>query len=825
VLSDQSLDALQSISDDLKTLRFDSSATDVRNLRQGDIIAATIHLPLLPYGALRRVESVEVDGDTVTVQTAFASLAEAVEEGNLHAELSLDEPLATDSARLGRTLLGPGQLIFPIDNVVLFDGDKDLTTTNDQITIDGNLTIEPDVIIDIDIAGFALQHASVELQGEVTANVTITAEREATITPLDETLLIVPFSPVVIPLGPIPVVLVPVLEIHAGASGTFSADLTANLAFEGDAAVGLEYDGSFGPVLEVTPEGSADLPDFQDGAQAAGKVWISAKFKAAVYGLAGVFAELALYGRADVDTAACPWWELYVGVDGSAGAFAEINVDVVFVPFDSSIKIFEWDTDPLNTEKLVADAGACAPSSAPGDIVTWGRSYGASGLEFPIGIAVTADGSALVAGTTTSFTPQRDATLMKIDSLGHISWQFAYDDLDAAIAVVPIEDGYFLLAGENTVSAFFVPPFLPESFLHDAIDPPAYLLRLDLNGSPVWARALASTEQSLDAVSLDRLPDGSVVVAGTLGDPPDSEDIWLARFAADGQLTWARQLADPGTQQAQSLIVDSAGEIVLLASAVADCDVLLKVDENGNALWRACYGSAHNNFAAELVETSDGYTLVGHLSNDAQLNHVDRDGNLLWARHLDSDLHEVIELPDGSRIEAPDKTPYDEAYAADVFPNGDLLVSGKTNLGEDADVWVLRLNDEGQAQWIRRYGGAREDVGGGWLEFSRAASTLAVTPDGGALIAGYSKTFSHAGDPTAIDLDTWILKIRGTGTVDLDAGSGAQSSAVGGDVYDVSHFGGPDTNVVLVPVTLMVEPFTPVVFSPSMEVARQGGPE
>jgi hypothetical protein len=597
------------------------------------------------------------------------------------------------------------------------------------------------------------------------------------------------------------------------------------LAFEGESAVGLQYDGGFGPVLELTPEGSADLPNFQEGAKAAGKVWISAKFKAAAYGLAGVFAELALYGRADVDVAACPWWELYVGVDGSAGAFVELNVDMVFLPFDSSISIFEWKTDPLNTEKLVADAGACAPSSAPGDVVTWARSYGASGVEFPVGIAVTADGAALVAGATTSFTAQRDATLMKLDTLGHIAWQLAYDDLDTGIAVVPIEDGYFLLAGENTVSAFLVPAFLPESFLSDAIDPPAYLLRLDLNGIPRWARAVASTEESLDAVGLARLPDGSVVVAGTLGDPPDGEDVWLARFDATGQLTWANRLTDAGTQQAQSLIVDSAGEIVLLASAGADCDVLLKADDAGNAIWRACFGSAHNNFAAEVVETSDGYTLVGHLSNDAQLNHVDRDGNLLWAKHLDSDAHEVIEQPDGTRVEAPDKTPYDEAYAAAVFPNGDLLVSGKTNLGEAADTWVLRLNDAGQAQWIRRYAGAREDVGGGWLEFDRAASTLAVTPDGGALIAGYSKTFSHAGDPTDFDLDTWILKIRGTGAVDLDAGSGAAASPVGGEVYEVGHFGSPDTDVVLTPVSLMVEPFTPVVFSPTMEVARQGGPE
>lgn len=825
VLSTDSLDALEEVSADFKTLRFSAATSQLRGLRANDVIAATAHPPLLPYGALRRVASVATDGDSIVVTTEFLALADVMEQGTLHAELTLEDPLPSESAKIRPRLLGPGQLVFPIDNAVLFDADGDHLTTHDQITIDGNVAIEPDVVIDIDIDGFSLQHASVELQGEITANVTVTAKREATVVPLDETLATVPFSPVVIPVGPIPVVIVPVLEIHAGASGSFSADLTADLDFDGDAAVGLGYDnGSFGPVLDLVPDGSAAVPGFEEGATATGKVWVSAKFKATVYGLAGVFAELALYGRATVDVDECPWWELYVGVDGSAGAFAEINVDVVFVPFDSSIEIFEWETDPLSTEELVADAGECAPSSAPGDVITWARSYGAEGVDFPVGLAVTTDGGCIVAGATTSFTSLRDALLMKLDAYGHIAWQMGYDDLDAAIAVRPVDDGYFLLAGENTVSAFYSPPFLPEA-VADAIDPPVYLLRLDVNGTPVWARAIASSEASLDAIGLALLPDGSVVVAGTLGDPPDSEDVWLARFDPVGEVVWAIRHADPGTQTAESLIVDSAGDIVLLASAGVTCDLLYKLSADGTVLWRACYGSSHNSFAAELVENSAGYTLVGHLGNDAQINRVDRDGNLLWARHLDSDVHELIEMPDGSVVEAADETPYDEAYAAAAFSDGDVLITGKVDLGDDADLWALRVADDGQGRWLREYGGSREDVGGGWLEFAQAGSTVATTADGGALIGGYSKTFSHAADATAFDLDIWILKIRGTGTVELDAASGASAGAVFGEIYDVSHFGNPESDVTLTSLNLLIGSFAPVVFSPALDTARQGGPE
>lgn len=818
------LEALTSVSTDRSVFEFHSRTSQLNQFQRGDLLVAGVHPPTLPYGALRRVENVDRSGESVTVTTSPVSLAEAVDSGQIHTRIPLSSEDLNAAPKMGPFQLGPGQLVFAIEKTVLFDGDNDESTTHDQVTIEGNMTMEPEVVIDIEINNFTLDAATIAVEGDVIADLTIEADREATIPLFDKTLHTQPFPEVVIPMGPIPVVFVPILEIHAGAEGKVSAAMTAHLNYEADGRVGFGYDGGFGAILQVDPSGSADVPEFLDSAQASAKVWLSAKFKVSVYGLAGAFVESRFFGEALVDVEACPWWELYVGAEGLAGAFAEINV-ALFDVFGFSGTIFDWHTDPLSTKAVVADAGACVPSTAPGDIVTWAKSYGAEGIDYPVGIAVLADGGAVVAGSTSSFTSQNDATLMKIDSVGRIAWQISYDDLDAGIATIPVDDGYYLLAGEHTVSAFLTPPFLPEGELETAVDPPAYLLRLDANGGPLWAVAIASAEQALDAAGLALLPDGSIVVAGTMGDPPDGEDVWIAEFDSEGTLLWSRRIDEPGTQETQSLIVDSAGDVVVLASAGVMCDLLFKFNADGEALWQACYGSSHNNFAAQVVESAGGYSLIGHLGNDGQINHVDRDGNLLWARHLDSDVHEFIEMPDGSRVEAPDETPYDETYAAAVFSDGDLLVTGKVDLGEDSDLWALRLDSQGQPQWFRRYGGGREDVGGGWLEFSRVASTVAVTPDGGALIAGYSTSFSHAADATSFDIDTWILKIRGSGTVDLDANSGASAGAVSGEVYEVDHYGTPEVTVPAVSVELIVVSFAPVVYSPELETSLQGGPE
>ncbi len=821
ILNSTTLQSLQAVSDDHSTFTFTKGAAQLDSLKVGDIIVSDVSEPLLPYGTLRRVESMDESGDTVTIETGEAGLAQAVENGEIHARFPLVLEEGAGGGKLVPSMLGPGQLVFPFNNVVVFDGDKNTETTNDQILMDGNLSLEPEVIIDIEISNFTLQKATIEITGEASARVTFTAHREAVYS-YEDVLLTVPFPKVVVPLGPIPVVLVPILEIRAGAEGSFSTDMAVDLKLDADTRVGMGYDGGFGPILEVDPSGTAEVTEFLDGSTADGKVWISARFKIAVYGLAGVYVESMFYGKAHVGVDECPWWTLRAGVEGSAAAYAGISAE--FLIFDTDITIFEWKTDPLKEEKQIAEAEGCAPSQDGQTVANWARSYGADSLEYPVGLAVTADGGAVITGSTYSYTPDPDAYLMKVDRLGHLVWQTAFDDLRSGIAVAEIDDGYYLLAGDNDYSSFLSPPFLPSEFTSQTGDPPSFLLRLDQNGSPVWATAFGATD-ALDASALAILPGGDAVVAGTIGDPPDSQDIWIARFNSTGSPVWARRIDAPASsEQTTSMIVDSSGSILVLASPTDGwCDRTIKMDQDGNVIWQYCYAGDHNNWPSEIVEVPDGYMVVGDLDIHAQVNRIDYDGNLLWARHIDSDG--IERDPDTGRELTPDKTPYDSAYSAAAYATGEVLIGGKTDLGAEEDFWIIRLDTNGNAEWIRSYGGNREEATGGYNEFNRPASTIAVTPDGGALFAGYTASFSHAVDAEDFDFDVWIVKVRSLGTVDLDAESGAFAVASGGEVdTEIQHTRQTLTSPA-VSLDLLTTAFTPVVYSPNFDVTRQGGAE
>jgi hypothetical protein len=826
LLSETALQDLVAVSPGQETFTFSRSSAQLSALRTGDVIVSGISEPLLPNGALRRVVSVDDTAQGVVVATTAASLADAIEKGSIHTRVPLEtDPRAPSAAARGAN--GLGQLVFPFDNVVLFDGDGDeVNSTNDQVVLDGNLGLAPDVILDIDIDGFELQSATIAIETTATTSLTIEAGREATF-PYEETLLTLPLGKVVVPIGPIPVVFVPILEIRAGADGTISAKTTADITLQADTRIGLGYDGSFGPILEVDPSGNASVPSFQDGSKGSAMVWIGAMFKVSVYGIAGVAVESRFYGQLDVDAQACPWWQLDAGVQGLARAFAEVSVDF-WVGLDADVEIFEFETDPLDEHVTVAEAEGCAPSASQSglDVLNWARTYGGESIDHPVALAATPEGGAVVAGESYSFTTGGfgpvDAWLLKLDALGHVAWEVAFDHLDSAVAVARTENGYYLLAGEVSLQSEY----------------PSYLLRLNASGVPLWAKALwvvdpplasgqdlelplaicplGSTCGPLDATALVALPDGGAAVAGTFREQ-DQAEVWVSRFDDSGAVLWSQTLAGG---EVKSMALDGSGRLVVLADTPGvECSWLLRFDQDGSVLSQACYGGSHNSFSSDVVPAADGAYIVADTGDDIEVTRIDEAGGRVWVFHYDtgSDYPPPPPGRDEETCGSLDQ-PFDDVDSAALLPDGDVLLAGSQNLGADADLWAVRVNPDGSVEWSRRYGGPASDEAGGFNQYGILASTVLAAPDGGAWVAGSTQSFG------AGSVDVWVLKIRSTGSVDLDAASGASSGPAGGGSCDREHFIIP-TTVTPAPLALTVLDYTPMRVSTQATVVRQGGPD
>jgi len=112
---------------------------------------------------------------------------------------------------------------------------------------------------------------------------------------------------------------------------------------------------------------------------------------------------------------------------------------------------------------------------------------------------------------------------------------------------------------------------------------------------------------------------------------------------------------------------------------------------------------------------------------------------------------------------------YDAPYCVIQTADGGYIVAGETSStdgdvtgihttsygGAFADIWVVKLSNNGSIEWKKCFGGSSND----------RAYSMAQTTDGGYVIAG--ETWSVDGDATGNNngISAWLLKIDGTGNL------------------------------------------------------------
>jgi hypothetical protein len=172
------------------------------------------------------------------------------------------------------------------------------------------------------------------------------------------------------------------------------------------------------------------------------------------------------------------------------------------------------------------------------------------------------------------------------------------------------------------------------------------------------------------------------------------------------------------------------------------------------------FGGSENEFAFDVHQTSDGgYIIAGQAaSNNGNVsgNHGDEDmwiiklnknGSIKWQKALggleDEAAFSVQETNDGGFIAAGEAS----------FSSGQVTGNHGT-----LDVWVVKLDINGNLLWQKSLGGTQRDF----------ANSIQQTTDGGYIVAGGS--FSNDGDVTGhhgpnIYADYWILKLDGGGNI------------------------------------------------------------
>lgn len=354
---------------------------------------------------------------------------------------------------------------------------------------------------------------------------------------------------------------------------------------------------------------------------------------------------------------------------------------------------------------------------------TFKKSFGGNSSDVSKAVFQTADGGYLLAGNTMSNNSgdvgenkgRTDIFIVKTDPFGNKIWQKSYggSDLEIVSAITGTSDGGFIIAASTfSINSGDV------GFNHG--DPDMWVFKIDANGKLVWQKTFGGSDNEY-AYDIKGTPDGGFLVAGFTSSSMSGDvglnhsigiaDAWLIKLDAEGRLLWERCYGGVSADGVSSVILTADGGVLIggFSSTDNNGDVgpnkgledlwVIKTDDKGELLWQKTLGGAGDETSKGMVQTADGgYIIVGNTnsnnSGDVGVSHGDTD---IWVVKLDVNGNlQWQKVIGGSKI--------DEAVGIVKSSGGDYIIVGNTWSSNSGDVgvsqgyrniWLVKLSANG----------------------------------------------------------------------------------------------------------------------------------
>ena len=396
--------------------------------------------------------------------------------------------------------------------------------------------------------------------------------------------------------------------------------------------------------------------------------------------------------------------------------------------------------------------------------IDWLKTLGGTAIEQAVSAVITTDGNiAVLAYTnsvggdipTTKQTTDLDLWLLKLTPQGNILWSKIYGDLEDEVAtkINNTTDGGFIVSGysrSNNCSPD------SNSGFHDY-----WLLKLDNNGNQQWCKnyGFAGSDQAFDVFQTS---DGGyfasgfldVTASGGLGNDdrnPQPEhgvgEFWVIKMDANGDFIWRRYFGGTNNDRSYDAIqTPDGGFLVVGASESTDFDIIdkkgsydfwvVKVSANGDKQWTKSYGGTEIDGAFEITTSNDGNYFIAGDTRSTDLDVTNPLGG--------GDFWIIKIAPNGNLLNQKSfgGSQFESARSIKNISSNRLLISGSTrsnnnnvteNKGEN-DAWVIIVDQNLNLQFQKTIGGSNFDFADDAIEL----------PDGSIIMIG--NTESNNGD-------------------------------------------------------------------------------
>jgi len=281
----------------------------------------------------------------------------------------------------------------------------------------------------------------------------------------------------------------------------------------------------------------------------------------------------------------------------------------------------------------------------------------------------------------------------------------------------------------------------------------AWIFQTDLKGNKIQEHLYSGDRSEIVSKSIIDNKSNIFILGNSNAFNINQNDIILLNFNGLGNLINASTFIEKGSQIGKSLHKTSNGEIIIIGEKYSQktfgVDLLVKsINKDDQINWETNFGSLGNDIGIDAIGTVDGTIIVGKTNSYAN------GGDDGW----------LIKINE-SGLEEWSKTygelGFDEFTSIDSTTDGNYILTGtKSSGGRGNDLWLVKIDKNGNEIWEKTYGGHRNE---------RGLKTIEV-PTGGFITLGeYKNNAKGKGDDiiiirtTKIGDEIWSKIIGGDG--------------------------------------------------------------
>ena len=371
------------------------------------------------------------------------------------------------------------------------------------------------------------------------------------------------------------------------------------------------------------------------------------------------------------------------------------------------------------------------------------RTFGTTFYDYGWGVDETFDGGAIIVGAKEYRSDRtRDILLVKVDENGFGLWEksFGGSNNEEGYAVKQCMDGGFILAGYSTSYGA-------------AAD--IYVVKTDPYGIKEWDKVYGGN--NLDrAYEIIETHDGHFIIVGVTNSPGIShgnDDIWLQKIDGQGNTVWRNAYGESNHEVGYDVVELPDGGFLVLGYKnfydVSGKDIyLIRTDSVGTIVWAKTYGSSmvFDEIGYSIHEAyPSGYLICASTNSrdngwfDPQVIKIDYDGNMQW-----------------SAIYNGSGRSHTRWVATPTYDGGAAIIGTTTyyhtNEGDNEDIYLIKIDQQGQELWNIGFEGGDSDWG--WSIVETCINDL--------LIVGSTKSYGRG------LFDIILMNTNEFGAFDLD---------------------------------------------------------